>query len=116
MKIEVGKLDKRITLQYYDVNLKQTDAEGFPIVDSEWGTLKTVWASINSLWGREFWAAKATNEETNKTFIIRYSNDLKDLDSKKYRIVYKTKKYDITFIDNIEEANMFYKITAKVVQ
>lgn len=111
--INSGELNKRITIQKYGI--AQTDAQGFPVPNSEWGTLKTVWGSANSLYGREFWSAKAINEENTLNFIIRWSSDIANLDSKNYRIIYKTKVYDITFIDNIEESNTFYKIKAQAV-
>jgi SPP1 family predicted phage head-tail adaptor len=112
-KIEIGKLDKRITIQKYG-NI-QYDSQGFPIEGSEWTDYKTVWSSVNNLFGREFYAAKAVNEENTKVFTIRYSSDIADLDIKNYRIFYKTKQYDITFVDNVEESNIIYKVKAKVV-
>jgi SPP1 family predicted phage head-tail adaptor len=116
-KVDIGKLDKRITIQKYDKNLykQQISIKGFPTIDAGWEDFKTVWSSINNLFGREFYAAKAVNEENTKNFIIRYSKDLADLDCKNYRIIYKNKTYDITFVDNIEEQNKFYKVKAKVV-
>lgn len=112
--VDVGTLDKRIVIQ--KKGKQQTDTDGFPIGDG-WDDYKIVWASKNGLYGKEFWSAKAVNAEDTVNFIFRWQSALKDLnaDKKIYRIKYKNIIYDIEFVDNIQEANMFYKVKAKAV-
>ncbi|ACA56809.1 head-tail adaptor protein [Clostridium botulinum] len=118
MKVKIGEMKHRITIQKYSTY--QND-NGFDIED--WQPYKTVWASMNNLWGKEFYAAKSTNSENTIEFIVRYSKDLEKINSKEYRIkTIKDKnatrekdKYrylDITFIDNIQYKNRWLKIKA----
>lgn len=115
--IDAGNFDKKITIQKYGEITY--DSEGFPTGNGGWNDYKTVWANVNSLYGSEFWSAKAVNEQDTKNFVIRWSKDLADMEepqgTKKYRIVYKNKQYDITFVDNIGESNTYFKIKAKTV-
>ncbi|EJO5347032.1 phage head closure protein [Clostridium sporogenes] len=117
-KVKIGQLNKRITIQKY--NTYQND-NGFDIED--WQPYKTVWASMNNLWGKEFYAAKATNSENTVEFIVRYSKKLEKINSKEYRIKTikdknatkekdKYRYFDITFIDNIKYENKWLKIKA----
>jgi len=110
-KIKVGELNKRIAIQ--KLGEIQYNDNGFPISnDDGFGDYKTVWASINNLFGQEFYSAKAINEENTVNFIIRYSKDLTDIDSKNYRIKWKNRVFNITFIDNVQYANKWIKIKA----
>ncbi|PJI09977.1 MULTISPECIES: phage head closure protein [Clostridium] len=116
--INIGKLNKKITIQKLDKTKIVNDDEGNPTTDG-WYDYTTKFASINNLYGSEFWSAKAVNEQDTINFIIRYSKDLEDMEqangAKMYRILWKNKTYDITFVDNVEYLNTFYKIKAKAV-
>lgn len=107
-----SELDKRITIQKFTSTT--TNENGFPIED--WVAYKTVWASMNNLWGKEFYVAKAINAENTIEFIVRYSTDLVVLlekdGSKVYRIYWNQKAFDITFVDNIKYENKWLKIKA----
>ncbi|EPY2275485.1 phage head closure protein [Clostridium sporogenes] len=118
LNVDIGKMDKRITIQKFSTTQNEN---GFDI--EEWDDYRTLWASMNNLWGKEFYAAKSTNSENTIEFIVRYSKDLKNINTKEYRI--KTIKYknatkekdkyryfDITFIDNIKYENKWLKIKA----
>lgn len=117
-KVKIGQLNKRIFIQKYTTTQNEN---GFDI--EEWIDYKTVWASINNLWGKEFYAAKATNSENTVEFIVRYSKNLEKINSKEYRIKAikdknatkekdKYRYFDITFIDNIQYKNRWLKIKA----
>lgn len=117
-KVRVGDLRHRITIQKYTTII--TD-NGFD--EEKWTDYKTIWASMNNLFGKEFYAAKAVQAENTIEFVVRYSKDLGVLDSKEYRIKvlknkdadkeeYKYKFFNITFIDNIKYANKWLKIKA----
>ncbi len=114
--MNIGQLDKRIIIQKFST---YTTENGFDIQD--WIPYKTVWASVNNLWGKEFYAAKAVQAENTVEFVCRYSKDLENINSKEYRIkVIKSKNaekeeekyryFNITFIDNIKYKNKWLKI------
>lgn len=44
--------------------------------------------------------------------MIRYCSEVADLDSEHYRIVFRDRIYNITFVDNIRYANRTVKIRA----
>ncbi|NKF05300.1 phage head closure protein [Clostridium gasigenes] len=104
-KINIGDLNKRITIQ--ELKTITTD-NGFE--EEKWVDSKTVWAKVNNLFGKEFWSAKAINQENSLDFIIRYSKDLSILDSKTNRIYWNERAFNITFIDNIQYKNTWIKI------
>jgi len=111
--VNIGNLDKRITLQKF---ISGTNENGFPI--EEWVYYKTVWASINNLFGKEYYAAKAVQSENTVEFLIRYSSITKILleenATKEYRIFWNLKAFNITFPDNIKYQNKWIKIKAEV--
>lgn len=107
MRIDIVKLDKRITIQKYTTYQNEN---GFNIED--WQDYKTIWASVNNLWGKEFYAAKAVNAENTVEFICRYSRDLENIDTKEYRIFWNNRTFNITFVDNIKYENKWLKIKA----
>ncbi|NFC89510.1 head-tail adaptor protein [Clostridium botulinum] len=118
MKVKIGEMRHRITIQKYNTYQNEN---GFDI--EEWDDYKTVWASMNNLWGKEFYAAKSTNSENTIEFIVRYSKDLEKINTKEYRIKTikdknatkekdKYRYFDITFIDNIKYENKWLKIKA----
>ncbi len=95
MKMNPGKFRHRVTIQKY------IPVDGlWGNTTTKWTDWRTVWASINSLFGREFWEAKQCNMENTINITIRYSKDFKDLDTREYRIKWDNKIYNINFIDN----------------
>ncbi len=78
MKVDIGRLDKRITIQKRTVTA-DTKRNQIP----EWTDYYTCWAAVNGVSNREYWQAREQHEENIVNFKVRYCN------------------YDITFIDNI---------------
>lgn len=113
-KVKTGDLDKRIIIQK---DATYTDESGFPV--EKWDTYKPVWASMNNLYGAEFYSAMAVQEENTVSFTVRYSKDLEVLleenGSKTYRIFWNKKSFNITFCDNIKYQNLWIKIKAMVI-
>lgn len=107
MQLDIGEFNKRITIEKYSTYQSKN---GFDIED--WRSFKVVWASINNLYGKEFYAAKAVNAENTVEFIVRYSKALEEINSKQYRISWNNRKFNITFIDNIKYENKLLKIKA----
>ena len=108
--VNIGKLDKRITIQKFSTYQNEN---GFDVED--WQDYKTIWASINNLWGKEFYAAKAVNAENTVEFVVRYSRDLANINTKEYRIFWNNRTFNITFVDNIQYQNKWLKIKANEV-
>ena len=98
-----GELRHRITLQRLTTT---TNENGFEM--EEWTDVKTVWASITNLHGKEYYEAAAIQMENTVKFTVRY---IKDLDTS-MRILFKDKQYNITSIDNIKYENRFIEIKA----
>ena len=101
--MEIGALNKRITIQELKTNINEN---GFEIED--WIDFKTVWACITNLHGREYYEAAAVQMENTIKITIRY---LDGIDTS-MRILFKDKHYNITSIDNIKYRNRFIEIKA----
>lgn len=101
-RADTGKMNKRITIQRY------TDVEGeWGQTTNDWKDWKVIWASINSLYGREFWQARESNMENTINITARYSKTLKDMDTREHRVKYDNKIYDIIHVDNPQFANKY---------
>lgn len=105
--MKIGDLRHRITLQKYT---ETTDEEGFST--QEWQDIATVWASVENLYGREYWQAAAIQAENTVKFIIRYRNDI----SNDMRIKFQGQHYEIISTDNIKYKNEYIEIKAKAVE
>ena len=98
-----GELRHRITFQKLTTS---TNENGFQI--EEWVDVKTVWAAVSNLHGREYFEAAAIQRENAVKFTIRY---LKGLDAS-MQILFQGKPYNITSIDNIKYKNELMEIKA----
>lgn len=65
--IGAGELSERITIEQASTS---QDAVGQAV--NSWSTVATVWAGVNPLSGREFFAAGATQSQETIVFRIRY--------------------------------------------
>lgn len=105
--MNIGEMSHRITLQKLS---STTNDNGFEVED--WIDVRTVWASVSNLYGKEYFEAAATQEQKTVKFTIRY---IQNLDTS-MRIMFKGKTYNITFIDNIKYQNKFIEIKALEVE
>lgn len=105
--MKIGDLRHRITLQKY---IETTDQEGFST--QEWQDIATVWASVENLYGREYWQAAAIQAENTVKFTIRYRKDIDNT----MRIKFQNKLYNIISVDNIKYRNEYIEIKAKEVE
>ena len=105
--MEIGTLRHRITLQKLIVS---TNSNGFEV--ETWKELKTVWAAVSNLQGREFFAAAAVQAENTVKFTIRYVSDIDPT----MRIIFRNKRYDIVAIDNKKYQNKYMEIKAQEVR
>lgn len=104
--MDIGKMNQRVTIQR---NTEIQDENGFDKVD--WVDLKTVWCSVNNLYGKEYWEAKRYDAENTVEFVIRHGacKDLRMDD----RLVFRGVIYNITSIDNVMYGNNVIKIKAE---
>lgn len=90
--MRAGALNKRVTLLQRSVS---TNAEHEPI--ETFAELETVWAEVQDLRGRDFYAARQVVNELGTRFRIRWRSDLTTMD----RISYDGRQFDIEQISEI---------------
>lgn len=119
--VKVGELKHRVTIQQF---VNTTDTDGYKV--TKWNDIKTVWAKVENLYGKEYYEAAAVQAEKTIKFVIRYTNidELMRIRFGKKTVYIKDKSgnvtgskevdrvYDIKFIDNIKYANRFMEIQA----
>ena len=76
-------------------------------------TLCEAWASVNNLYGQEYWSAREAQAENTLAFTVFYAGVLETLNERDY-IVWDGKTYDIKFADNIQHENEIVKIRAVI--
>lgn len=101
--MSIGELRHRIIFQRL---ASAVNENGFQI--EVWQDYKTVWASVSNLSGREYYQAASIQAEKIVKFLVRYIDGLDTT----MRIVFKDKKYSITYIDNIKYENKYIEIKA----
>lgn len=84
-----GKLDRRIVLQ---IRVVSKDTTGSRV--ETWADSATVWAEFVRQSGKESTLADADRSQDMQQFRIRFRN----INSTDYRIIYRSKFYDITGI------------------
>lgn len=76
------------------------------------------WAEYKTIGWKEYFSAKAMQSENTVTFIIRYSLKINTIleskqPTKKYRISYKNRNYDINYLEDIGNRHNFIEIKAE---
>lgn len=79
---------------------------------SEWKTWKKVFANTRNLRGSEYFTAGQVGKQETTKFFIRYMPGLNNKVKEEYRILYRNKKYNIDFVDNIGYLNEELEIKA----
>lgn len=95
-------------------NMAEKDRNGNHIL--KWEDHYSCYCYANNLSGKEYWEASKVNAQTELVFIIRYCSEVKDLDSEHYRIMFRGKIYNISFVDNVQYKNKTLKIRASEVK
>ncbi|WP_394914123.1 phage head closure protein [uncultured Robinsoniella sp.] len=106
--MRIGQWRQRIVIQK---NRMRKDKDGNQ--RNEWEDYFTCWAYANNLSGKEYWEAAQVNQEESLFFLVRYCMELKDLDSTKYRILFRGDIYNITLVDFIQFQNKVIKLRAE---
>ena len=102
-----GIMRERITIQK---NISSKDSRGNPV--DGWQDHYSCHAYVNELSGSEFYEARQVFLENTVRFTVRYTPKLKDLDTTSYRLLFRGRIYDITFVDNPQFRNEILKISA----
>lgn len=109
--MRIGQWRQRIVIQK---NRMKKDKDGNQ--RNEWEDYFTCWAYANNLSGKEYWEAAQVNQEESLFFLVRYCKELKDLDSTKYRILFRGDIYNITLVYFIQFQNKVIKLRAERVK
>jgi SPP1 family predicted phage head-tail adaptor len=96
-----GKLNRKIQI----MELAQISDGGGGYEDAL-VPVKTVWASINPVSGREYWQAQQAQAQLSHKIIIRYMDGI----NRSHVLSFNGKNYDIQYIINIDEANSYLEI------
>lgn len=104
--MEIGELRHRITLQEPETLVSEGGVE-----EPSWKDVATVWAKVEHLRGREYYAAAAVQAENTVIFTIRY---LTRIDTR-HRIRFRDQSYNIITVDNLQYQNRYQVIHAREV-
>ena len=96
MTVIAGRLNKRITLQSATT---ARDGHGQPV--ETWAAVATVWAAIEPIRGREYFAAQQFSAETTHRVTIRYRSGV----SPQWRVVFGSRTFRIESVINPLEKN-----------
>lgn len=88
--MRAGRLRHRVTIQTYQTT---RDAYGAEIKD--WIDGPTIWASVEPINGREYFAAAQANAETSVRIRCRYRADLASATGTTHRLAYQGRVYKI---------------------
>ena len=95
--MRAGRLRHRITIQQVTEGQDETGA-----VTETWNEFATVWADMEPIAGKEYFAAKQTMAETTHRIRIRYLSGVVP----KMRVLFGSRTFDITEIINYRERNV----------
>ena len=106
--IDPGKMRHRISVQTYNGDL---DEHGDIRDDAaeNWTTDRTVWAAIDPISGREFYAAEQSQSQVTHKIRCRYFPGLKTAQ----RLVYSGRIFEIASVIDWEDRHESYLIMAK---
>lgn len=94
MGLAAGRLDKRVTLQSATT---ARDGHGQPL--ETWSDIATVWAAIDPIRGREYFAAQQFAAETTHKVTIRHRSGI----SPKNRVLFGSRVFRIESVINPHE-------------
>ncbi len=78
-----------------------------------WKDWKALKAEKTGLWGQEYYAAQAVNEQDTIVFTVRHVVFIDEIDTVDYRIMFDGVPYDIKNIDRVND-DIWVKIKALV--
>lgn len=104
--MNAGAYKDLITIQK---RTKAKNENGFPV--QEWEDYYTNYAYANKLSGSEFWQAAETAAQSTVRFELRYHPQLDSVNAKDFRILFGTRTFNITNVDNVQFRNETVKIS-----
>lgn len=105
--IDAGELKHRITILRLSENGEKDEDDK---VCTEEKPLYSTRAKVLNVRGKEFNDAYSSGTIYEKTFYIRYKEELTSKD----RILYNKKEYDIIYANDIEDSHVYYELKCKV--
>ncbi|AWZ48317.1 phage head closure protein [Hathewaya limosa] len=106
------RLTERIIIEEYISN--NQNENGFDI--EKWPEYYSCWCNYKTVNGKEYEAAKATQAQNIVTFTVRYCNKIKALlekdATKKFRIKYKDKIFNIEYVNDFQNRHEWIDIKA----
>lgn len=106
-----GRAKNRIT---FKTPSEGKDSDGFPIVDPV--HYVTVFAELNTLKGRSFYAAAAEQKEFNREFSIRYQKKLDEKNRPENLIMFWNGLQHDFILENDDGLNVTMTVFAKAVR
>jgi SPP1 family predicted phage head-tail adaptor len=97
--MQAGTLNKRIKISQLVTGSPATDEFGAP--NTSWEELDTVWAAVEPISGREFWAQQQVQSEITAKIRIRYRDDV----AVGMKAEYNNKTYMIKNIIDYQESH-----------
>jgi SPP1 family predicted phage head-tail adaptor len=97
--MQAGSLNKRIKISQLVTGSPAVDAFGQP--NTSWEELDTVWAAIEPITGREFWAQQQIQSEITVKIRMRYRNDI----AVGMKAEYSGKVYTIKYVIDYQESH-----------
>lgn len=83
------------------------------IASKKWVSILKTKAKIINISGKEVQETIKETSSVTKRFIIRYPKYIDDEDSKKYKLIYKDKEYNITYLSNIKDLGKYLEIVTE---
>ncbi len=94
--MRAGNLRQRVAIQNYT---ETRDAMGHPI--QSYSTVATVYAAVEPIKGREFFAAEQVQSDTDVRIRMRYRDDI-TIDTRS-RVTHETHTYDVMNVIHVSE-------------
>lgn len=95
--MNAGMLNKRITIQEKAANSPAYDEYGQP--SEAWATFAVVWAAVEPIQGREFWAQQQVQSEVTIRIRIRYLSGVRP----DMRILYGSRVFSVESVIDPKE-------------
>lgn len=103
--MEIGKLRHRITLYKMEIIMEPGEGSVEECVE-----IGKAWARVSNLHGKEYFAAATIQLEKVVSFLIRYHPKMDE----NTIILFRNRKYEVVFVDNIKYGNAFMEVKAKL--
>jgi SPP1 family predicted phage head-tail adaptor len=101
--MSIGEMKHRITLQKLTRHINDNGFE-----TESYQNIKTVWAKVANLKGKEYFEAAEIQKEKTVKFTFRAGVEIDE----SMRILFQDRQYNITFIDNILYENKYIEVKA----